>query len=94
MSRLKSADELLLDHALQKVIAGLAPVQQRRVALLVEAFEKVDPDTDEAGKRLSSNTAAYLSLVGNAKERKQPNFGHLRAQVNFLIVLTSSYRGY
>ena len=44
------------------------------MALLVEAFEKVDPDTEEAGKRFSSNTAAYLSSVGNAKERKQPNF--------------------
>jgi len=44
------------------------------VALLVEAFEKVDPNTEEAGKRFSSNTAAYPSSVGNAKERKQPNF--------------------
>ncbi|KAL6138035.1 hypothetical protein ACLB2K_063323 [Fragaria x ananassa] len=42
----KSADEWMLDYALQKVIAKLSPPQQRRVALLVEAFETVLPFPD------------------------------------------------
>lgn len=96
----KSADEVLLDHALQKVIAGLAPVQQRRVALLVEAFEKVKPDTEEAGKRFSSNDTTCLSSAGNAKERKEPIFessqgsSQLRDGFNFKLqgLLTTSSR--
>ncbi|XP_050380951.1 calmodulin binding protein PICBP-like [Argentina anserina] len=42
----KSADEWMLDYALQKVISKLPPSQQRRVALLVEAFETVLPFPD------------------------------------------------
>lgn len=39
----KNAEEWMLDYALQQVISKLPPAQQRRVALLVEAFETVLP---------------------------------------------------
>ncbi|ONH95030.1 hypothetical protein PRUPE_7G047600 [Prunus persica] len=39
----KNAEEWMLDYALQQVISKLPPAQQRRVALLVEAFETVIP---------------------------------------------------
>nr|XP_023920855.1 calmodulin binding protein PICBP-like [Quercus suber] len=39
----KNTEEWMLDHALQQVISKLAPAQKQKVALLVEAFEKVLP---------------------------------------------------
>ncbi|KAL8172185.1 hypothetical protein V2J09_023989 [Rumex salicifolius] len=40
----KNTEEWMLDFALQQVIAKLAPAQQRRVGLLVKAFERVAPE--------------------------------------------------
>ncbi|XP_062117937.1 calmodulin binding protein PICBP-like isoform X2 [Humulus lupulus] len=42
----KNAEEWMLDYALQKVISKLDPPQQRRVAMLVKAFETVLPPSD------------------------------------------------
>ena len=42
----KNAEEWMLDYALQQVISKLAPPQQRRVAMLVKAFETVLPLPD------------------------------------------------
>ncbi|PON36407.1 Calmodulin-binding domain [Parasponia andersonii] len=42
----KNAEEWMLDYALQQVISKLAPPQQRRVAMLVKAFETVLPLSD------------------------------------------------
>lgn len=42
----KNADEWMLDFALQKVISKLDPAQQRKVAMLVKAFETVLPLPD------------------------------------------------
>ncbi|GLT63160.1 hypothetical protein SLA2020_357410 [Shorea laevis] len=39
----RNAEEWMLDHALQKVVAKLTPARKRRVAVLVEAFETVVP---------------------------------------------------
>lgn len=39
----KNTEEWMLDHALQQVISKLAPAQKQKVAMLVEAFEKVLP---------------------------------------------------
>ncbi|XP_022766605.1 uncharacterized protein LOC111311470 [Durio zibethinus] len=39
----KNAEEWMLDHALQQVVAKLTPERKRRVKLLVEAFETVIP---------------------------------------------------
>jgi hypothetical protein len=39
----KNSEEWMLDNALQQVISKLAPAQKRKVALLVEAFEKILP---------------------------------------------------
>jgi len=53
----KHAEEWMLDYALQKVISKLAPAQRRRVTLLVEAFETVQPFQDvENGTRFSATT--------------------------------------
>lgn len=69
----KGIDEWMLDNVLQKVIAGLAPVQQRRVSLLVEAFEKVNPDPEERGKGLSCTKTEYPDIIfseGDIKEKE------------------------
>uniref|UniRef100_A0A803P7B7 Calmodulin-binding domain-containing protein n=1 Tax=Cannabis sativa TaxID=3483 RepID=A0A803P7B7_CANSA len=50
----KNAEEWMLDYALQKVISKLDPPQQRRVAMLVKAFETVLPPSDlKSSPRLS-----------------------------------------
>ncbi|XP_052173049.1 calmodulin binding protein PICBP-like isoform X2 [Diospyros lotus] len=43
----KSAEEWMLDFALQQVVSELAPTQKRKVALLIKAFETVVPPSDE-----------------------------------------------
>ncbi|GAB2267165.1 hypothetical protein Dimus_002149 [Dionaea muscipula] len=40
----KNVEEWMLDYALRKVIAKLGPAEQRRVALLIEAFETITPE--------------------------------------------------
>lgn len=37
----KMAEEWMLDYALQQAVTNLTPARKRKVALLVEAFEKV-----------------------------------------------------
>ncbi|KAK9671141.1 hypothetical protein RND81_12G009100 [Saponaria officinalis] len=67
----KGTDEWMLDNVLQKVISGLAPAKQRRVALLVEAFERVHPDQEETGAGLThikTEAADAISLSRNVKE--------------------------
>lgn len=49
----KNVDEWMLDFALQQVISKLPPAQQRRVALLVEAFETVLPFPDIRTRQMS-----------------------------------------
>ncbi|KAK1576960.1 hypothetical protein Q3G72_017887 [Acer saccharum] len=39
----KNAEEWMLDHAIQQVVAKLTPARKRKVQLLVEAFETVTP---------------------------------------------------
>lgn len=43
MDERKNAEEWMLDYALQQTVTKLAPARKRKVALLVEAFEKVMP---------------------------------------------------
>jgi len=60
----KHAEEWMLDYALQKVISKLAPAQRRRVTLLVEAFETVQPFQDvENSTRLSATTEHQSNLI-------------------------------
>ncbi|XP_076887935.1 uncharacterized protein LOC143538216 [Bidens hawaiensis] len=40
----KNAEEWMVDFALQQAVTTLAPARKKKVALLVEAFEKVMPD--------------------------------------------------
>lgn len=42
----KSAEEWMLDYALQQVVSKLTPARRRKVALLVEAFEAISPLQD------------------------------------------------
>ncbi|KAK2651981.1 hypothetical protein Ddye_011837 [Dipteronia dyeriana] len=42
----KNAEEWMLDHAIQQVVAKLTPARKRKVQLLVEAFETVTPSLD------------------------------------------------
>jgi hypothetical protein len=39
----KNSEEWMLDYALRQAVTKLAPARKRKVALLVEAFEKVLP---------------------------------------------------
>lgn len=47
MDERSNSEVWMLDYALRQVIAKLAPVQQQKVALLIEAFETVGPNTQE-----------------------------------------------
>ncbi|KAL9331526.1 hypothetical protein ACSQ67_001136 [Phaseolus vulgaris] len=72
----KHAEEWMLDYALQKVISKLAPAQRRRVTLLVEAFETVQPFQDvENGTRFSATTEPQSnpiqSLDSSSNHRKE-----------------------
>ncbi|KAK4749870.1 hypothetical protein SAY87_027319 [Trapa incisa] len=64
----RSAEEWMLDYALQKAVSTLDPAQKRRVALLVEAFERVNPNP--AGKTLNNMNASSPSTVGPLASRK------------------------
>ncbi|KAL9260276.1 Calmodulin binding protein PICBP-like protein [Drosera capensis] len=57
LSERKSCEDWMLDYALQEVIGKLAPIQRKRVAMLVEAFETVSP-LSAPGTRQRLNAAA------------------------------------
>lgn len=60
----KSAEEWMLDYALQKVVSKLAPAQQRRVAQLVRAFETVLPFPDiKASLRSNAKVSPHVDQV-------------------------------
>ncbi|KAM5578013.1 calmodulin binding protein PICBP-like [Rosa sericea] len=87
----KSADEWMLDYALQKVISKLPPAQQRRVALLVEAFETVLPfpdiRTDQRSKSIDSTAADLQACNGlpvqNADETGKESDSGTSAKILF-----------
>lgn len=64
----KNAEEWMLDHALQKAVSNLDPAQKRRVALLVEAFERVNPIPE--GKTRQRMNASSPSTVSPLASRK------------------------
>ncbi|KAM2565990.1 hypothetical protein TB1_008554 [Malus domestica] len=57
----KNAEEWMLDYALQQVISKLPQPQQRRVALLVEAFETVLPFSEVKSSQRSNETDSTKS---------------------------------
>ncbi|KAB2608332.1 hypothetical protein D8674_011500 [Pyrus ussuriensis x Pyrus communis] len=59
----KNAEEWMLDYALQQVISKLPPAQQRRVALLVEAFETVLPFPEIKSSQRSNVTNSTESNI-------------------------------
>ena len=71
----KNSEEWMLDYALRQVISKLAPDQQKRVALLVEAFETVNPEQKENGGKyypLKEGPATRIRLANPTnKELKQ-----------------------
>ncbi|KAK4725406.1 hypothetical protein R3W88_028185 [Solanum pinnatisectum] len=64
----KSAEEWMLDYALQKAISQLAPTQKRKVGLLVTAFENVVPPLDSniqvTFPKLKSRNEVNLQTAG------------------------------
>lgn len=55
----KNAEEWMLDYALRQTVTKLAPARKRKVALLVEAFEKVIPPQFEP--RLQRTSSAFAT---------------------------------
>lgn len=56
----KNSDEWMIDYALQQTVTKLAPARKRKVALLVEAFEKVIPPHYEP--RLKHTSSAFSPI--------------------------------
>ncbi|XP_030532351.1 calmodulin binding protein PICBP [Rhodamnia argentea] len=54
----KNSEEWMLDYALRQTVTKLAPARKRKVALLVEAFEKVMP-TSKYETHLQSTSASF-----------------------------------
>ncbi|XP_052182261.1 uncharacterized protein LOC127794958 [Diospyros lotus] len=55
----KNAEEWMVDYALQQAVAKLAPARKRKVALLVEAFEKVTP-MSKYGSHVRHTSPAFV----------------------------------
>eukprot|EP00258_Populus_trichocarpa_P043974 XP_024459993.1 calmodulin binding protein PICBP [Populus trichocarpa] len=85
MGERKNSEEWMLDHALQQVISTLAPAQKRKVALLVQAFEKVTLPTEvgtspRSNIEASSQTTPVKTSTGasdckGSREGKETIFG-------------------
>lgn len=58
MDEKKNAEEWMLDFAIQQAVTKLAPARKKKVALLVEAFEKVMP-VPKYEPRLKHSSAAF-----------------------------------
>ncbi|XP_065868472.1 calmodulin binding protein PICBP-like [Euphorbia lathyris] len=54
----KNSEEWMIDYALQQAVTKLAPARKRKVALLVEAFEKVLPIPKYNTHNFRNNTGA------------------------------------
>lgn len=59
MDERKNAEEWMVDFALRQAVTKLAPARKRKVALLVEAFEKVLP-TPKYEAHLRHTSAAFI----------------------------------
>lgn len=57
----KNAEEWMLDYALRQAVTKLAPARNRRVALLVEAFETVAP-IPKYGTHMKHTSAAFAHV--------------------------------
>ncbi|CAK7342714.1 unnamed protein product [Dovyalis caffra] len=88
MGERKNSEEWMLDHALQQVISTLAPVQKRKVALIVQAFETVTPLT-EVGTSPSSNIEAssHTSLLKTSTDASEGNGSSKERETIFGITL-------
>ncbi|XAR63513.1 Calcium/calmodulin-dependent protein kinase [Bertholletia excelsa] len=60
MDERKNAEEWMLDYALQQAVTRLAPARKRKVALIIEAFEKVMP-TPKYERHLRRTSAAFAN---------------------------------
>ncbi|CAN4109183.1 unnamed protein product [Withania somnifera] len=69
----KSAEEWMVDYALQKAICQLAPTQKRKVGLLVTAFETVVPPRGSNIKvtfpKLRTRNEENLQISDNVREK-------------------------
>ncbi|WCJ39019.1 Plant calmodulin-binding protein-related [Euphorbia peplus] len=57
----KNSEEWMIDYALQQAVTKLAPARKRKVALLVEAFEKVLPIPKYDTRQFRNNTVSAFS---------------------------------
>ncbi|KAL8167806.1 hypothetical protein V2J09_009305 [Rumex salicifolius] len=81
----KGTEEWMLDVALQQVISKLDPAQQRRVGMLIEAFESVTQDT----KIYSSSESMPLELDENCNTEYGED--HVRVEPNDKESLSQIY---
>ncbi|KAL0456057.1 UNVERIFIED_CONTAM: Calmodulin binding protein PICBP [Sesamum latifolium] len=74
----KNAEEWMVDYALRQAVTKLAPARKRKVALLVEAFEKVMPITkcDLHGSAGQAEEPALMKMVSEQEDLK--NVGPVR----------------
>ncbi|XP_047311008.1 calmodulin binding protein PICBP-like [Impatiens glandulifera] len=75
----KKTEEWMLDYALRKVVSELAPTQQKKVALLVKAFETVGPTPEEALQMTSLsfkyNGERNLNVESSGQQNHQDEAG-------------------
>ncbi|XP_009589706.1 uncharacterized protein [Nicotiana tomentosiformis] len=68
----KRGEEWMLDYALQKAISQLAPTQQRKVELLIKAFETVVPpqgdNSQVAFPKLRASSEEHLQITNKENE--------------------------
>lgn len=72
----KRGEEWMLDYALQQAISQLAPTQQRKVELLIKAFETVVPPQGDNSKIAFSKPRArkeneFMSTAGNTGRKAE-----------------------
>uniref|UniRef100_A0A803MJD7 Calmodulin-binding domain-containing protein n=1 Tax=Chenopodium quinoa TaxID=63459 RepID=A0A803MJD7_CHEQI len=76
----KNDEEWMLDYALRQVISKMDPDQQRRVALIVRAFETVHPEQREKSIRCYPTTGEAVGDHVLASSTNEVNEGYLESQ--------------
>ena len=74
MNEMRNSEEWMLDYALRQVISRLDPKQQKRVAQLVEAFERVAPGKNKNG----SSSNPLTSMPAPSRKLAIPMDGELK----------------
>ncbi|KAJ8565110.1 hypothetical protein K7X08_001570 [Anisodus acutangulus] len=92
----KKGEEWMLDYALQQAISQLAPIQQRKVELLIKAFETVVPPQGDNSQvafskvRASNKEHSQITSKENEFVCTAGNTGHKAEKVNAGREVTSA----